>query len=139
MFTQKCCIRKNTAKLFNKLTDLGYKHQQCIIKPCRDLLVVNNGYYSINFPYGKDDKDFIDCKDNEELFLAIAALRDDSDKNQWFVHNNKVFGDSGWEFCKDDKFQMIFYAGEIEDNEYFTDATDKFHKATVEELIEHFK
>ncbi len=27
----------------------------------------------------------IDCGTNEELFLAIAALRDDTDKYQWFT------------------------------------------------------
>lgn len=134
MFTQPCFIRDNNAKLFNTLHDLGYKHQMCFIKPYRDLLVVNNGYYSINFPYGCNNEGFIDCGTNEDLFLAIAALRDDTDKYQWFVYeyddNWKDVGDYAkkgyFVLCTTDKY----YCG--------TDVRSA-HKATVEELIEHFK
>lgn len=134
MFTQKCFIRKNNAKLFNTLQDLGYKHQQCFIRPYRDLLIVNNGYYSINFPYGSNNEGFIDCGKNEDLFLALAALRDDTDKHQWFIYDSmdaviESFRVYEWFICNEDKIEnMLFY-----DSLYLN-----AHKATVEELIEHF-
>ena len=34
------------------------------------------------------NKGVIDCGDNEELFLALAALRNDTDINQWFIYNS---------------------------------------------------
>lgn len=148
MFTQPCFIRKNTIDIQSKLERLGYKSCADINDICDSICTFTRDNkpkymafkvdddFEINI---KNDYPFIDCGTNERLFLAIAALRDDTDKYQLFLHNNKVFGDSGWEYCKDDKFQMIYYAGEVGDNEYFTDTTEKYHKATVEELIEHFK
>jgi hypothetical protein len=64
----------------------------------------------------------------EELFLALAALRDDTDKNQWFVNNK-----NDWYKCLDDKF--------IEEtaNWVLCASIENWHKATVEEIIEHFK
>jgi hypothetical protein len=59
----------------------------------------------------------VDCGANEELFLAIAALRDDTDKYQWFTDGDLWFK-CGDEVCNEGR---------------------KIHKATVNELIEHFK
>ena len=70
---------------------------------------------------------FIDCGTNEELFLAIAALRDDSDKFQYFT--NGVF----WIKCS-----QLELKHEL-DNNYEEFCVADFHKATVQELIEHFK
>lgn len=33
----------------------------------------------------------IDCNYNEELFLAIAAIRNDTDANQWFISRQGLF------------------------------------------------
>ena len=90
MFTTPCFIRKNTPELRKKLEDLGYlppsklwyDENFAICAFWRD----NNGEYLI---YEIDDDferiiapnyPFIDCGDNEELFIALAALRDDTDK-----------------------------------------------------------
>lgn len=69
----------------------------------------------------------IDCGTNEELFLAIAALRDDTDKNQWFTDGDK------WIMCPAIKFSSYWVYNDIDVN------IDTVHKATVDELIEHFK
>lgn len=139
MFTKSCLIRKNTYELRLKLELIGY-----------NVKYIKEGYKYLQISWipgyvlGVNEEDLkyndnisIDCGDNEELFLAIAALRDDSDKNQWFIHNNKVFGDSGWEICKEDKFERLLLAGILED-EYYIDDTKNYHKASIEELIEHF-
>ena len=137
MFTTPCFIRKNTPKLRKHLEELGYlppskvwyDEDFAICTVYRD----NNGDY---FTF-KIDEDFeriiapsypyIDCGTNEELFLALAALRDDCDKWQLFVFDGidvpDYFLQKGdmW-ICSLDKHLV-----------------ENCHKATVEEIIEHFK
>ena len=137
MFTQNCCIKKNTEELRDKLKALGYKlnhgktwgkYLVCFkingTEECR--FVATPEYDLKNMP---DFKNAIDCGTNEALFLAITALRDDSDYMQYFVNNKS----NEW-YChrplteygnSNDAFEII--------------RKDKWHKATVGELIEHFK
>jgi len=133
MFTQKCFIRKNTPELVKNLEEMGYNVVSFgvinIFNEKPYLLSDTNGGI-----YGMYDieKGCIDCETNDELFLAIAALRDDTDKNQWFVHDDSDWNDKQnifWYKCEEDSI--------IEDLAYnlmFNDC----HKATVQELIEHF-
>ena len=72
------------------------------------------------------DDGFIYCGTNEELFLAIAALRDDSNKFQYFTNGVFLI-----------KCSQIDLKHEL-DNNYEEFCVADFHKATVEELIEHF-
>lgn len=125
MFTQKCFIRKNTPEIVNALEQLGYG----------TLFSARNGYGEYLCCYnsivtgsdgGEINYEFIDCGTNEELFLAIAALRDDSDKFQYFT--NGVF----WIKCS-----QLELKHEL-DNNYEEFCVADFHKATVQELIEHF-
>lgn len=126
-FTHRAFIRKNTPELRKKLKDLGYK--------------CNNGKwmgeYLVTFvPEGSEESDVrycgcpewdlknspsysqsIDCGAKEELFLAIAAIRDDSDYKQWFVKR-----DGSFILC----------------NEYSATVIECSHKSTVKELIKHF-
>lgn len=88
-FTTQCFICKNTTSIRNRLKELGYY--------CNPYLGWHNLFtcvFGINSVYSLDDYDknglkgidgLIDCGTNEELFLAIAALRDDTDKYQWFT------------------------------------------------------
>ena len=126
MFTQKCFIRKNTPEIVNALEQLGYG----------TLFSARNGYGEYLCCYnsivtgsdgGEINYEFIDCGTNDELFLSIAALRDDSDKFQYFT--NGVF----WIKCS-----QLELKHEL-DNNYEEFCVADFHKATVEELIEHFK
>lgn len=113
-FTTPCIINKNTPELCTKLEELGYFV----------LFSVRNGYAKLIHAYGGTANSFvgdafhpIDCGTNEDLFLAIVALRSDSDKMQWFVYKDS------WIQCLTDKWIHRL----------------PYHKATVEELIEHFK
>lgn len=85
------------------------------------------GLYNIeifsNIPH-PEETDSIDCGTNENLFLAIAALRDDTDRKQWFTDGYH------WEICPDE----VAYINAWIDRYGYSP-----HKATVEELIEHFK
>ena len=144
MFTKPCFIRKNTSELQSKLEYLGYKSCADTNNKCNAICTFTRDNkpkymtfevdddFEINI---KNDYPFIDCGTNEELFLAIAALRDDTDKNQWFTSN---YFDVN---MKPDRFVICT----INDyKEFFGDCPytknyDDYHKATVEELIEHFK
>ena len=131
-FTTPCFIRKNTETLRKKLEELGYLNDSpewtvdCSIiwayqYPMKGfdtpVYVIAD---SFDIPFDKHSAlcgKFIDCGTNEELFLAIAALRDDTDKYQWFTDGDLWFK-CGDEVCDEGR---------------------KIHKASVDELIEHFK
>lgn len=66
-----------------------------------------------------DETDSIDCGTNEDLFLALAALRDDTDKFQWFISPEGI-----WAYNTNNDSISV---------------SPKWRKATVNELIEHFK
>ena len=137
MFTASCFIRKNTPELINKLIDLGYVKalfDEEYTKSDAYGLIVDQGDIAplehamqemeLMFTYN-----FIDCGENEELFIALAALRDDSDINQYFICD-KVSFTLGKTYYPDD---YLYY----QYDEFFD--KQNWHKATVEELIEHFK
>lgn len=138
-FLQTAFIRKNTPELRKKLEELGYLHG----KPeyyiddddnKYDFIMCHNGRFFLlsqenhvirnGHPLKKHGS--INCGTNESLFLAIAALRYDTDDSQWFTDGED------WFLCQylkvgmhyQDKPEILF---------------DKWHKASVNELIEHFK
>lgn len=142
-FTTPCFIRKNTANIRNRLKELGYY--------CNPYLGWNNLFTSIFGPtsiYSLDDDDinglkeiydFIDCGTNEELFLAIAALRDDSNYMQWFI-TDSILSVSYCDSIGNDHYftepkGIMFFWDENWDNA--TIISGRYHKATVDELIKH--
>ena len=140
-FTTSCFIRKNTPELLTKLENLGYKSVSLIEdRPCLFTASYLNAYHSIPPEWFDDDNphatyncaDRIDCGTNESLFLAIAALRDDTDNNQMSIN-----GKGDWGIYRDGSdggLSGIDFYGMPNDLN-----VDNYHKATVEELIEHFK
>lgn len=124
MFTTPCFIRKNTPELRKKLEELGYNRHP--FYGDNEYLYLNRGFYHTNvIGYSEEIERMIDCGNNEELFLALAALRNDTDKNQWLT-DGKIWG----KFGKD----LSLYPMPI-----INYLQSKGHKATVEEIIEHFK
>ena len=141
MFTTPCFIRKNTPELRKRLEDLGYlppsklwyDENFAICAFWRD----NNGEYLI---YEIDDDferiiapnyPFIDCGENEELFLALTALRDDKPDYQWFLWEDN---DGKYHPEIDESWRKYIPNEKWEEWWWF-----EVRKATVEELIEHFK
>ena len=171
-FIQPCFIRKNTPELRKKLEELGYKPFGSVkyewYTGGYGLSTDNrlgefesfddNGLENIIKCCPPDYEDSIDCGTNENLFLSLAALRDDSDYMQWFVstktHTRRRLGWFGQVIGMDGHYKEIvgyewhrhenkdnalterlnaMIQMEVEDMEFLP------HKATVEELIEHFK
>lgn len=133
MFTHKCYIRKINKEIFEKLEMLGYEIVQSPIttSEVKKITLCDNG---VCYEWGFYPENAIDCGENENLFLAIAALRNDSDINQWFVYNN-----TDWE--NEDLKEITFFLckeknvkSEMCCNLLYNDC----RKATVEELIKHF-
>lgn len=122
-FTQQCFIRKNTPELREKLEEIGRKL----------LFAARNGYGNVLFTMKGElglvqaynglasTKTIIDCGTNEEMFLALAALRNDTDRNQWFV----------------DDVAGVWERSESELSSKYMQLNG--HKATAEEIVEHFK
>ena len=129
-FTQPCFIRKNTPELRKELEVLGYNRHPSYID--NEYLYLNRGFYHTNVVgYSEEIERMIDCGTNEELFLAIAALRDDSDCMQWFVNQHGYFT-----LCPNDNVSE--YKSGYGKYQYRI-IDDTYHKATVEEIVEHFK
>lgn len=136
-FTTPCFIRKNTQELRRGLEELGYEilnfgnttldahnydgngsHKS--IEEGRAIITSYGNLYGVIYDIDTvTKKGRIDCGTNEELFLAIAALRDDTDKFQWFISPEGI-----WAYNKNNDSISV---------------SPKWRKATVYELIEHFK
>ena len=127
MFTTPCFIRKCTPELKSKLEDIGYHRRP--IKEKYDkhkfLLAYRDGCYNSSTGNEIGIENYIDCGYNEKLFLAIAALRDDSNEHQWFIWDNDENEGDKWKLY-DNNSNWSWWIFEV-------------HKATIEELIEHFK
>lgn len=124
MFTQPCFIRKDTTELRKKLKDLGQRENSFDDFSGKWLAANHGMFISVSEGFQNLCKEDIDCGTNEQLFLAIAALNDNGDYMQWFTNGKR------------------WYQNKINDIEIIRLGAGSpigFHKAIVEELIEHFK
>lgn len=133
-FTTPCSIGKNTAELRKKLEELGYKQVENGVNEWHiqmsKLPYLETGYDDRVGNYFVGENGYwhtcaIDCGTNEDLFLALAALREDSDYLQWFIDEA-------------DPYKTWYICGLHNKNECRQDVKS-CRKATVEEIIEHFK
>ena len=152
MFTTQCFIRKNTPELREKLEKLGYKicpcayfYDACWLDTNVDT-IHGIGYADETYPISQEEQlkrflaeneisntPLIDCGDNEDLFFALAALRGDTDKDQWFTNG------TDWGIWREEGsfrgkpitgFEFHYLPSSID--------YDRYHKATAKEIIEHF-
>lgn len=133
VFTTPCFIYKNTNGLREKLYRLGERSGNNLWDIDINTLLAadKKSFRCYDNEYGIAEllirDNYIDCGTNEDLFLAIAALRDDSDIYQWFTDGKKwVISDVHTLIELKEYFEKIKF-------DY-----SKTHKATVEELIKHF-
>lgn len=130
MFTTPCYIRKNTPELRQKLEELGYTEDTHILSYMKRgkiyvyLTVTNIGRYWFSTELSNHNHS-IDCGTNEQLFLALAALRDNSDYKQWFITSK-----GKWILSKYHKKRC----NSLYNGKWRVTA----RKATEEELIKHF-
>lgn len=134
-FKQPCFIRKNTPELRKKLEELGYENRGKVRYYGEPIYIYceMDIFYTSPCKLKIPDNYIIDCGDNEELFIALASLRNDSDINQWFVMDVEEYmniNQGDW-FVATDRTKGKHIGTQI-DPMYC-------HKATIEEIIEHFK
>lgn len=143
-FTTSCFIRKNTPELRNRLKKLGIRPFLCDeeLNAIGANIKVHNGMvaaFTCSDSLNNCD-DLIDCGTNEDLFLALAALRDDTDKEQFFVTEVRLgsINDPYTIIEKGAFLKCCMDKWKIPKNKFDSMGIPS-HKATVEELIEHFK
>ena len=164
-FQVDCFIRKNSKELRDKLEKLGHTICKCCEFDGADWLEVSCNakmQYSVHgigytekegeiygditqeevFQYFLKTTTSIDCGENEELFLALAALRDDTPINSFYYFKERL--------CKCEKLELkdlnfntgrYYYKCRSIDNPMICFCCEEkdLQKATVEEIIQHFK
>lgn len=140
MFTTKCFIRMNTPELRSKLKDMGYRVCRCTEETTAVYLMAGHGdihaVHDESVDIFEDEVKsgtckLIDCGDNEFLFIALAAMRDDTDKDQLFTNG------IDWAI-KREAARNLGLPG-FEYLSFPRDVNTPLHKATREEIMEQFK
>ena len=145
-FIQNCFIRKSTKDLTDKLYRIGNRSGRGYWHSDINTLLVceSDQYRCLDDEWGNavslTKKGYINCGTNEKLFLAIAALRDDSDYMQWFVTDVRMGSINYPESVipKGSFIQCLKEKWDYPKNEFDSMGIPS-HKATVDELISHFK
>lgn len=140
MFITNCFIRKNTPELRGKLEKMGYYVCRCTEGATAVYLMALLGevhavcaeeldIFADEVKSGKCK--LIDCGDDEQLFIALAAMRDDTDKDQLFTNG------IDWAI-KREAARGLGLPG-FEYLSFPRDVNTPLHKATIEEIMEQFK
>lgn len=85
-------------------------------------LICKGGYFFWSGFEPNPNKGYINCRDNTNMFLAIAALRDDTDDFQWLTNDNHTYWERKEPIYLPSKYMQL-----------------EGHKATLEEIIENYK
>lgn len=121
MFTQECLLRNVGEAKMHVMLELTKRGYSPMYLNFENNVGGNNMVCEMQTWHCTDSDnkpDAIDCGENIDLFLAIASLRDDTDKYQWFTDGNIT------EMSTEDlpsKYMMM-----------------EGHKCTIEELIKIF-
>jgi hypothetical protein len=153
MYTASCFIKKNNIKLREKMKSLGYNFSESLVgHPHNYIALFATGGCLIGIPKTfLNDKitkligntnDCFNCKNNEDMFIALASLRDDTDENQWFIlsnwidENDKYVGDR-WELCTCSTLEE--HGIKNNNPDMFDRNNFKWRKASIQEIIKHFE
>lgn len=133
---------ENTHEMREWLERLGYTVLNSRFEG--DLILSGYALSTQYTPFESKDLDWfirnvkpIDCRSNPDLFKAVTAIREDSDKFQWFRMEKSTLGFEFWYLCTKTTFESIqvFKEGH---GQWQVDNTMAF-KASLHELQEHFK
>lgn len=127
-FTTPCFVRVEDAEerkeLMDWLSQLGYDIRDVYWNRCIRIVrcwTSPKGIgRAVGYPCKQVRKTDIDCGHDVKLFKALAAMNDENDREQWFYDDNGL-----WEKCDNDLPTRYMQMNG--------------HKATAEEIIEHFK
>lgn len=108
---------ENTPEMREWLVKLGYKGYAGDY----EFIIASDGHYSGTDLYMKVLYPCVNCYSNPDLFKAVTAIREDSDKWQYFTNGVKF---------------ILFDNNDF--NEFYI-KMNYYRKATLSELQEHFK
>lgn len=136
-FSSSCIIRKNTEELRNKLLEMGCEYGGHDSSSRPYLYCYRGVFYETSARRPSRHERIVECEENEELFLAVAGMRDDTDKGQYFVD------EEGWSIAT---FGMYCYAGSLcrSNIDDFMGMLNKcssarpHHRATLKEIVAYF-
>lgn len=147
-YTYPCMLHKNNSVIRHTLEKFGYTDYFKNAANEKDQLLCvcsNNAIFGtseiitryialpLNNAYTEFLNDnFIDCEDNEKLFFALAAHRNDTDKFQWFIPDESL--DREPVYCEYDSWEDDFYSWNMDDNIF----PYMYRKANKEDLIKIF-
>lgn len=143
MYKQACYVKTKGIDVINTLMSLGY-----VIQNTFDIDINSKEYLILTVPEFLEAKalilpintntklldDAFDCNDNEKAFLAIAGMRDDTDRHQYFVDedgaswaNLEMWIEPGSliKCCIDEMIQCF--------------NSPKTHRASAEEIFNYFE
>ena len=130
----------NTTELRSKLKDMGYRVCRCTEETTAVYLMAGHGdihaVHDESVDIFEDEVKsgtckLIDCGDKEFLFIALAEMRDDTDKDQLFTNG------IDWAI-KREAARGLGLPG-FEYLSFPRDINTPLHKATIEEIMEQFK
>ena len=130
-YTGKCYINfynKEQAFLDDLIHDLkrwlNYKDGRGPIETSevKMYLICKGGYFFWSGFEPNTNEGYINCGDNVNMFLAIAALRDDTDDFQWLTNDTRTYWERKETICLPSKYMQL-----------------EGHKATLDEIIENYK
>lgn len=147
MFTESCYIHIESdemrGRIVAELEKIGFVHfysKDCLLKSFPHII------HTVDYGDGKsryidiyDDTPYFrtlkesgrhDCENNENLFLALAALRDDSDYMQYFFYPDHDI----WFLCRQNKLDHFYTEWDGAE----VDIIELIKKASKDELIKHF-
>lgn len=140
MFITNCFIRKNTPELRGKLKKMGYYVCHCtggatavslmaLLGEVHAVCAEELDIFEDEVKSGKCK--LIYCGDNEQLFIALAAMRDDTDKDQLFTN--------GIDWAINREAARNLGLPGFEYLSFPRDIDTPLHKATKEEIMNYFK
>lgn len=155
MFIQPCFIINNKERR-EKLQSLGVRYDGYYGVDNKFILTgygpydnfydtVDNPPISVNYHTKNDGYqsfEYLNCADNEELFFALATLRDDTSINQYYWFNDRLFKCEGLEFdrvLKNNTANYLLRCRCVNKPMILSCFKERnLKKATVEELIGYF-
>ena len=139
-------IGDNTPEMRKWLESIGYKYIRWDVAGVRPdtpyLTAISNGSYTehtldqltnLKELMASNGDVLHDCSHNHKLFKAVTAIREDNDYMQWFMSQTSKITQA-WYLCEEDS-----YVQWAKKQKPFLNSFVLAHKATIEELQEHFK
>lgn len=135
-FIQSCFVRKNTPELREKSVELGRKLLFSAKHGYGNGLFAMKGEQGFVQTYDglSSGERIIDCGTDEEMFLALAALRDDTDRDQWFICKEEYISTHTMDLVRTGTWQLNTQSDRLSYG-----LRRLWRKATAKEIVEHFK